>query len=257
MPDGPVQSRMHRRPTRGDPCHRCLPPPCPRSRQADAEVGDLIGQTDPRQLLKLAFPDCPARPADFACRDRGRAQTASQRSMVDLPRFRGVLSDLPYRSGREPPSPTRECLRQLGLSAVPKMAERVWSGGGLERAKGFEPSTPTLARLWWHHSPVSPGFLSIPNALTIGGIMPYFCVRVIPSDCLNLRPRVSPECPRQKRRGWGHKTGRANGLRKHKAYRWVSRLWVNPMTTHVSSGSPMITSRRRRCGAHHPCYPTS
>jgi len=33
----------------------------PEADRSDAEVGDLIDQSDPRQLLKLAIPDCPAR----------------------------------------------------------------------------------------------------------------------------------------------------------------------------------------------------
>jgi len=33
----------------------------PQADAADDEVGDLIEQTDPRDLLKLALPDCPAR----------------------------------------------------------------------------------------------------------------------------------------------------------------------------------------------------
>ncbi len=33
----------------------------PEATRADAEVGDLIEQTDPRELLRMALPDCPAR----------------------------------------------------------------------------------------------------------------------------------------------------------------------------------------------------
>jgi hypothetical protein len=38
-------------------------------------------------------------------------------------------SVLPERSGIEPPSSMRECLRQLGFFAVLKMAEKVWGRG--------------------------------------------------------------------------------------------------------------------------------
>jgi hypothetical protein len=49
-------------------------------------------------------------------------------------------SNLPYRSACEPPSLTRECLRQLGFLGVPKMAERVWSGVGWSSDRYRDPT---------------------------------------------------------------------------------------------------------------------
>ena len=45
---------------------------------------------------------------------------------------RAILAE---RSATEPPSLLCECLRQLGFFAVPKIAEKVWSGGDWSRER--------------------------------------------------------------------------------------------------------------------------
>jgi hypothetical protein len=58
----------------------------------------------------------------------------------------------------------------------------------LERAKGFEPSTPTLARLFWHFSDCFQRLPVFPNSLTIKALsfteafdfLPQFSVGCLP-----------------------------------------------------------------------------
>src|SRR4051795_7354252 len=50
---------------------------------------------------------------------------------------RAILAE---RSATEPPSLLCECLRQLGFFAVPKIAEKVWSGGDWSRERNRDPT---------------------------------------------------------------------------------------------------------------------
>jgi len=49
-------------------------------------------------------------------------------------------SNLPERSALQTPSLSRECLRQLGFSAVLEMAERIWSGADWSRERNRDPT---------------------------------------------------------------------------------------------------------------------
>jgi hypothetical protein len=47
---------------------------------------------------------------------------------------------LPYRSALEPPSFARKSLRQFGFSALPRWAERVWSGADWSSDRNWHPT---------------------------------------------------------------------------------------------------------------------
>ena len=70
----------------------------------------------------LALPSLSYAVFDAARQQRPRA--CGPRAERD----RHSESDWAYRSGREPPSLTRQRLRQWGFCAIPKMTEKVWSG---------------------------------------------------------------------------------------------------------------------------------
>ena len=71
----------------------------------------------------------------FRLRNQARALKCHRKSLWSKSakpqaseRIRLSESDSAYRSGTEPPSLMRECLRQLGFLTVLETAERVWSG---------------------------------------------------------------------------------------------------------------------------------
>ena len=90
-------------------------------------VTQQFGSSDPRASRRKGYRLCASgtsQAAEFTAKKACRVNWPSPKLRREI----GIRRALPYRSAIEPPSLTRKCLRQLGFSAVPKMAERVWSG---------------------------------------------------------------------------------------------------------------------------------
>ena len=92
----------------------------------------------------------------------------------------------------------------------PRSDPRLSSFGELERAKGFEPSTPTLANENWHGHPID--FNSLAFVLLNANAVECPSAEVDPADCAGAE-RTAGEA------GWGNRTVTRQGRRLQRGRR--------------------------------------